>query len=174
MLLQNAPRLLGVIQQGGGLEAMPNVAEALSRGYDTGLMEEHIGTNPLTGEFDVAGPVSNLDSLYDSLNESPADKIFPSDYSDGLDILSIAEGKRFGENPAEISAGNMLAQGIPSEADIPPYPGGLSEVDHLSNEIDNLPNSPYRDSLIDKMNKLAKPTKASDLFYQLVNQPSYR
>lgn len=179
MLMQYAPALLATLQnkaQGStGDITIPNgIASALDRGYDPGLIQDTLTSGSVKNLTDPLGTTNKLyenalgnsDKLFDT-------KGFPSDNTSGLDLINIAEGNVAGTNPAEILTGKMIRNGIPSEADIPPYPGGLSEVDHLSNEIDSLPNSPYRTSLIQKMNLKAKPTTLQDLYGTLLNQKSY-
>lgn len=144
-----------------------------NRGYDLGLIEDRMDNLSAYDAFRNNPSGAAAMALSNVGRDLKPNTGFPSDVDSGMDLIGIAEGRILGEHPASIAAGNMIKNGIPSEYDIPPYPGGLSEVEKLSNEIDNLPNSPHKTALVKEMNQKAKPTKLTDLYHKLIDQPSY-
>lgn len=107
MLAQQAPKLLSMIQNSGGLEQVPQLAEALAGGADAGLMEQRaIPLNSRFADHPGLDGIDVLDGLY--APESP-DTVFPSD-GQGSDIsnlfrqLNPSQWKYIGGPQAALSA----------------------------------------------------------------------
>ena len=143
MIAQQAPRLLAALNSSGGLENSPGIENALDSGYDIPLMENRFAQN--RNRFGLENGLFATDVNY---GNDIISKGFPSDFATQSDIQAIADGRRLGETPAEISAGVFLANPeqvpelpknnvipgtqIPVQEDVPSWSGSDMDDIHSS------------------------------------------
>lgn len=191
--LNKAPTLMSNLEASGSEDMLQNVVSSLQNQQDPMLMEDLLTKPRIDTSGNIWPPMSATDLDYHLDIDNPQQ--FESDFNSGLDIITQAERMQqypflndmyaaqeqaASENPnaqgpsATAYAALMLNHGLPNDAEIPNYPGGISELDRLSTQIDNAPDSKYKTDLVNQYNKKSQPVKLKDLYYQLLQQNSYK
>lgn len=146
MLMQTAPALLQALKR-------PDTTGQLSelvgeRGYDPGLIQDSIPKFGGTPEQAVQG-------VFDTTTPQP----FQSDGTSNLELLNLAENmsKSSQVQPANalLSAASMLAEGLPTDMQIPNPATHKSELDKLYDSLDRMPAGHAKQQYSNQLSRLA-------------------
>jgi len=185
MALHSAPQIIAALKGTvHGPTAAPAIEEALSRGYDPGLLEQSFNRQtdiglPTNSALEV---LNNNIGKHLNISDGVTEADFPSDFTSGVNLVGQAEQmQKFPglasllEPNATNAAASMIAKGLPTDEQIVNPSTGMSPLDWEWNELEQL-NSPVARDM--KANELARRENAkiglNDLFSVLVKQDPYK